>query len=67
VPTPAEILNAATGLTLDERAEVAPKLLLSLEPGDFEEGAGRARAAEIERRLHLIRSGGCARAIGITR
>ena len=40
-----------------ERAELAHTLLLSLEPGDFDEDADQEWAAEIRRRLQAIRNG----------
>lgn len=52
-----QVLNAALSLSLDERAEVAHKLLLSLEPADFDADADQAWAEEIKRRLHAIRDG----------
>ena len=47
--TAAEVLNAALALNSHERAEVAQKLLLSLEPGDLDEDADQAWAEEIRR------------------
>ncbi len=52
-----EVLNAAMDLKSEERAEVAHKLLLSLEPEDFDEDADRAWADEVQRRLQAIREG----------
>ncbi|MBW3539838.1 MAG: addiction module protein [Planctomycetes bacterium] len=52
-----EVLTKALSLPVDERAEVARELLLSLEDerddGDVEE----AWASEFRRRLHAIRTG----------
>jgi len=42
----------------EERAEIARKLLLSLEPQDFDENVDEPWADEIRRRLKAIREGG---------
>jgi hypothetical protein len=55
--TPSQILDAAMGLDADQRAEVAHKLLLSLEPAGFDENRDELWAAEIRRRLQGIREG----------
>jgi hypothetical protein len=52
-----EILNAAMGLNAEERAEVAHRLLLSLETETFDDDVDQAWAAEIQRRLQAIRQG----------
>jgi putative addiction module component (TIGR02574 family) len=52
-----EVLNAALTLKPDERAELAHKLLLSLEPADFDPNADQAWADEVRRRLQAIREG----------
>ncbi len=52
-----DVLNAAMDLNSEDRAEVAHKLLLSLEPDDFDEDAAGAWADEIRRRLQAIREG----------
>ena len=44
-------------LNPDQRADIAHKLLLSLEPADFDEHADQAWAAEIRQRLQAIREG----------
>lgn len=49
--TASQVLNAALGLKPDERAQVAHRLLLSLEPDDGEHGADEAWGAEVRRRL----------------
>jgi putative addiction module component (TIGR02574 family) len=55
--TPSQVLDAALALRPDQRADIAHKLLLSLEPADFDEDADEAWAAEIRRRLQAIREG----------
>ena len=55
--TPSQILDAAMALDTAQRAEVAHKLLLSLEPTDFDEDADQAWAAELRHRLQAIREG----------
>ncbi len=55
--TTSDVLTAALGLTSRERAEVAHKLLLSLESDGFDEDADQAWAEEIRRRLQAIRDG----------
>ena len=55
--TTSDILNAALALPADERAEVAHKLLLSLEPGESDPGVTQAWTEEIRRRLQAIREG----------
>ena len=55
--TPSQVLDAAMALNPDQRADIAHKLLLSLEPADFDEDADQAWAAEIRRRLQAIREG----------
>ena len=55
--TASDVLNAAMDLKSEERAEVAHKLLLSLETDDFDEDADRAWADELRRRLQAIREG----------
>lgn len=52
-----EVLNVALALKPDERAELAHKLLLSLEPDDLDQDADQAWADEIRRRLQAIRQG----------
>ncbi|MCE9556364.1 MAG: addiction module protein [Planctomycetes bacterium] len=55
--TASEVLNAALGLETRERAEVAHRLLLSLEPADLDEDVDQAWAEEVRRRLLAIREG----------
>jgi putative addiction module component (TIGR02574 family) len=55
--TPSQVLDAALALNPDQRADIAHKLLLSLEPTDFDKDADEAWAAEIRRRLQAIREG----------
>ncbi len=55
--TPSQILDAAMALDTGQRAEVAHKLLLSLEPADFDEDVDQAWAAELRGRLQAIREG----------
>ncbi|MEX0641157.1 MAG: addiction module protein [Pirellulales bacterium] len=55
--TVSEILNAAKGLTAQERAEVARALLLTLESAEFDEDIEQELAAMIRRRLKAIREG----------
>jgi len=55
--TASEVFNAAMGLQAAERAEVAHRLLLSLEPADFDEDVDQAWAEEVRRRLLAIREG----------
>jgi putative addiction module component (TIGR02574 family) len=55
--TPSQILEAAMALNPEARAEVAQKILLSLESADFDEDASQEWAAEIRRRLQAIREG----------
>jgi hypothetical protein len=40
--TPSQVLDAAMALNPDQRADIAHKLLLSLEPADFDEDADQA-------------------------
>lgn len=54
---PSQVLDAAMALGPDQRADIAHKLLLSLEPADFDDDADQAWAAEIRRRLKAIREG----------
>ena len=55
--TASEVLNAAMSLESNERAEIAHKLLLSLESDAFDENVDQAWAEEIQRRLTAIREG----------
>ena len=55
--SPTEVLNAALELTSGQRAEVAHKLLLSLESDDFDADVDQAWADEIQRRRQAIRDG----------
>jgi hypothetical protein len=55
--TAPEFLNAAMRLGIEERAEIAHQLLLSLEPDVVDDDAGQAWAEEIRRRLIAIREG----------
>jgi putative addiction module component (TIGR02574 family) len=55
--TTSEILNAAMALSAEERAEVAHKLLLSLEPGETDPNVEQAWTDEVRRRLLAIREG----------
>lgn len=59
--TASDILVAATSLPLEQRAELAHALLLSLEPDDGDANADadadEAWAVEIRRRLRAIREG----------
>jgi hypothetical protein len=55
--TTSEVLDAAMHLKSEDRAEVAHKLLLSLEPDDFDDDVDRAWANEVRRRLKAIREG----------
>ena len=55
--TASEVITAAMALEAEERAEVAHKLLLSLEPDDFDQDADQAWTAEIRQRLMAIREG----------
>ena len=55
--TPSQVLEAAMALSLEQRAEVAHNLLLSLETADFDQDADQAWAAEVRRRLQAIREG----------
>jgi hypothetical protein len=55
--TVSEVLNAALTLQANERAEVVHKLLLSLEPTEFDEDADQAWAEELRQRLLAIREG----------
>jgi hypothetical protein len=55
--SPSEVLNAALTLSSDQRAEVAHKLLLSLESDDFDADVDIAWAEEIQRRRQAIRDG----------
>ena len=52
-----KILHEALALDADERARVAHKLLLSLEPGELDPEADEAWAHEIRARLNAIRDG----------
>lgn len=52
----AEVLEAALALSEDERAEVAAKLVASLD-GEVDPDAEAAWAVEIERRLARIEAG----------
>lgn len=51
-----ELLEAALGLSVDERAKLARDLIASLD-GPVEEGVSEAWAAEIARRAEELRSG----------
>ena len=55
--TTSDVLSAALALPAEERAEVAHKLLLSLEPGEPDLNADQSWAVEIRRRLLAIREG----------
>ena len=55
--TVSEVLNEALELSQPERAEVAHRLLLSLEPDDDEREVDEAWAQVIRQRLHDIRQG----------
>ena len=55
--TPSQVLDAALRLNPDQRADIAHKLLLSLEPADFDEDADETWAGEIRQRLQAIREG----------
>jgi putative addiction module component (TIGR02574 family) len=55
--TAEQVLRSALDLSDDERAEVAHRLLLSLEPDGIEDGADEAWAQEIRQRLAAIREG----------
>src|SRR5438132_214387 len=57
MPAALQVLDAAMALNRDQRAELAHKLLLSLEPDGIDEDADQAWAAEIRRRLLAIRDG----------
>ncbi|RIK72687.1 MAG: hypothetical protein DCC68_26090 [Planctomycetota bacterium] len=50
-------IAAATSLPLEQRAELAHALLLSLEPDDGDADADEAWAVKIRRRLRAIREG----------
>jgi hypothetical protein len=52
-----DILSAAMSLPPEARAEVAHKLLLSLEPGEPDPNADQAWSDEVRRRLRAIREG----------
>jgi hypothetical protein len=52
-----EVLNAALSLPCSDRAEIARRLLLSLEPEDFDEQADEAWVEEIRRRQQAVRQG----------
>ena len=55
--TLSEILSAALALPADSRAEVAHRLLLSLEAAEHDSDVDQAWADEIRRRLRAIRDG----------
>lgn len=55
--TTSEILSAALTLPATDRAEVAHKLLLSLEPSESEADVDQAWADEVRARLRAIREG----------
>lgn len=55
--TLSQVLDAALALSEDQRADVAHRLLLSLEPDDFDDDADLAWIAEIQRRRTAIREG----------
>ena len=55
--TTSDVLTAAMNLPAAERAEVAHKLLLSLESGELDPDADQAWAVEVRRRLRAIREG----------
>jgi len=55
--TASEVLNAALSLETSERAEVIHKLLLSLEPADFDEDVDQAWAEEVLRRRQAVQEG----------
>ena len=55
--TTSEILSAALLLSSEQRAEVAHKLLLSLESDESESDIDQVWADEIRQRLRLIREG----------
>ena len=52
-----DVLTAALALPAEARAEVAHKLLLSLEPDEVDFDADHAWADEVRRRLSAIREG----------
>jgi 5S rRNA maturation endonuclease (ribonuclease M5) len=55
--TPSQVLDAALALRPEQRADISHKLLLSLEPADFDEDTDEVWATEIRRRLQAIREG----------
>src|ERR1700730_14073427 len=55
--TTSQVLDAAMALNPEQRAELAHRLLLSLEPAEIDEDADQAWAAEIRRRLDAVRDG----------
>lgn len=52
-----EITNLVLALPQTERASLARRLLLSLEPDDFDEDGEAAWAAEIEKRMTAVERG----------
>ena len=52
-----DILNQAMQLPTDDRANLARQLLLSLEPGDFDDDAEAAWGIEIDARLAAMDNG----------
>ena len=55
--TASEVFNAAMSLQASERAEVAHRLVLSLEPADFDEDVDQAWAEEVRRRRQAVQEG----------
>jgi putative addiction module component (TIGR02574 family) len=53
-----EITELVLALPETERASLARRLLLSLEPDNFDEDSEAAWAAEIERRMAIVEQGG---------
>jgi putative addiction module component (TIGR02574 family) len=51
------VLESALKLTLDERADLALQLLLSLEDGEADADAAAAWQSELEARLAVVASG----------
>ena len=57
MPIDSDILSRALEMPIRERAELARRLLLSLETADFEEDAEEAWAEEVEARLSAVDRG----------
>jgi putative addiction module component (TIGR02574 family) len=52
-----DLMTRAMNLSVQERAALAHRLLLSLEPDDFDEDSENAWTAEIEARITQVESG----------